>query len=183
MQAAPPPSVRVLFLCFLRIGMQGWGGGLSAWMRREIVQRRGWMEDRPFLAGLALSQVAPGPNAVNLAVFIGTVLRGRAGAAAAFAGLMGLPVLLVLGMGYAYFATRGMPGAGWVGAALEGMGAAAIGLNLATGVRLTRRNVRGAGAAAVTVGVAVGIGVLGWPLLPVLLAAVPASLYLTRPRS
>ncbi len=174
------PSLRDLFLCFTLIGMQGWGGGLSVWMRREVVLRRGWMEERAFLAGLALSQVAPGPNAINLAVFIGTVLRGRAGAAAAFAGIVGLPALLVLAMGYAYFSTRGLPGGERLGAALSGMGAAAIGLNLATGVRLTRRNVRSAGAACVTVFTAVGVGLLGWPLLPVLLAAVPVSLFLTR---
>jgi chromate transporter len=161
------PSIRDLFLCFTLIGMQGWGGGLSVWMRREVVLRRGWMEERAFLAGLALSQVAPGPNAINLAVFIGTVLRGRAGAAAAFAGIVGLPALLVLAMGYAYFSTRGLPGGERLGAALSG-------------VRLTRRNVRSAGAACVTVFTAVGVGLLGWPLLPVLLAAVPVSLFLTR---
>jgi chromate transporter len=151
-------------------------------MRREVVLKRGWMEERPFLAGLALAQVSPGANAVNLAVFIGTVLRGRTGAAVAFAGLMGLPVLLVLAMGHAYFVTRGAPGAAWLGPALAGMGAAAIGLNLATGVRLTRRNVRGFGQACITAGTAVAVGLLGWPLLPVLLTVVPASLYLTRPR-
>ena len=56
---------------------------MSAWIRREVVHRRGWMGEREFVGGLALAQIVPGANGVNLAVFVGTTLRGPAGALAA----------------------------------------------------------------------------------------------------
>ena len=170
------PSLRALFLCFLTIGMQSFGGGLSSWMRREIVQRRGWMEDPQFLSGLALAQIAPGANAVNLCVFIGTTLRGSQGALAALAGLMGLPIVLVLVLGAIYAHLHEVPGLEVV---LGGMGAAAVGLNLATGWGLMRRNLRSLPHYAVMGVTAIGIGVLGWPLLPVLVVIIPVSLLLT----
>ncbi len=168
-----PPSLRQLFVCFTGIGMQSFGGGLSAWMRLEIVQRRGWIEEVPFLSGLALSQIAPGANAVNLAVFLGGTLRGGLGALAALGGLMALPVVLILIAGGLYFAGHGI---GWVDTALTGLGAAAIGLNLATGWRMARGGIRSARQAAVMLAVTVAIGLLGWPLLPVLAVMVPVSL-------
>jgi chromate transporter len=165
-----------LFTCFLVIGMQSFGGGLSSWMRREIVQRRGWMEDPQFLGGLALAQIAPGPNAVNLCVFIGTTLRGGVGALVALAGLMGLPIALVLALGAAYERWHAIPGLAPV---LGGMGAAAVGLNLATGWRLMQRNLRSLSQFVIMAATALAIGWLGWPLLPVLLVMVPISLALS----
>ncbi len=169
-----PPSLSTLFLCFLRLGLQAWGGGLSAWMRREVVQRRGWMADGAFLSGLALAQVAPGANSVNLAVFIGTTLRGGPGALAALAGLMGAPAALVLAAG-AVLLREAAP---VVDAALAGLGAAAIGLVLANGVRITRDSLRGVRQLGIVAVLAVGVGVLGWPLVPTLLVAIPASVAL-----
>jgi len=156
--------------------MQSFGGGLSSWMRREIVQRRGWMEDPQFLGGLALAQIAPGPNAVNLCVFIGTTLRGGSGALVALAGLMGLPIVLVLVLGGLYGWLHNLPGLAPI---LGGMGAAAVGLNLATGWRLTQRNLRSISQFAVMITTAVAVGWLDWPLLPVLLVVVPVSLALS----
>lgn len=169
-----PPSLPALFLCFLRLGLQAWGGGLSAWMRREVVQRRGWMGDGAFLSGLALAQVAPGANSVNLAVFIGTTLRGGPGALAALAGLMGAPSALVLAAGAVLLRER----APVVDAALAGLGAAAIGLVLANGVQITRDSLRGVRQLGIVAVLAVGVGVLGWPLVPTLLVAIPASVAL-----
>ena len=128
----PPPSLPALFLCFLRLGLQAWGGGLSAWMRREVVARRGWMRDGAFLSGLALAQVAPGANSVNLAVFIGTTLRGGPGALAALAGLMGAPAALVLAAG-AVLLREGANAT--VDAALAGLGRRRSGWSWPTGCR------------------------------------------------
>ena len=80
--------------------MMSFGGGLAGWIRREIVERRGWMEDRQFISGLALSQLVPGATNVNLAVFIGTQLRGAAGACATAGGLMAAPLAVVLMIGW-----------------------------------------------------------------------------------
>ena len=170
-----PPSLAALFLCFLRLGLQAWGGGLSAWMRREVVVRRGWMADGAFLSGLALAQVAPGAHAGNLAVFIGTTLRGGPGALAALAGLVGVPAALVLAAGAVLLRHGASP---VVDAALTGMGAAAIGLILANGVQITRDSLRGVRQLGIVAVLSVGVGVLGWPLVPTLLVAIPASVAL-----
>lgn len=180
---APPPGRRVtlfsLFMGFLSIGVMSVGGGLAAWIRREVVDRRNWMDDRQFLTGYALSQMVPGATNVNLAVFIGTQLRGGLGALAALAGLFVLPTTLILAAGGLYLKAQATPGFGWVGPMLGGMGAVAIGLNLATGVRLARRNLRGTGPAMVVLATTVGIGVLRIPLLETLLVMFPISLALS----
>src|SRR5208282_2387651 len=95
--AAPPPraSLPALFRGFLSIGLSSFGGGLAAWIRREVVERRGWLDDKQFLTGYALSQLVPGPTNVNLAVFIGAQLRGALGVLAALAGLMLVPTALI----------------------------------------------------------------------------------------
>jgi chromate transporter len=170
---------------FLRIGMASFGGGLTAWIRREVVQQRGWLDDQQFLSGYALSQLVPGATNVNLAVFIGSQLRGTLGALTAVAGLTALPLVLVLIAGAVYFNSRGMPGGAWLSTALAGMGAVAIGLSLGTGIRLARRNIRRIGPACITAVVALSIGVFGLPLGYVLAVMMPVSLALaiaTRPR-
>jgi len=168
-----------LFLGFLGIGAMSFGGGLAAWIRRETVQRRGWLDDRQFLAGYALSQIVPGATNVNLAVFIGAQLRGLAGAVVAVIGLMAVPVGLVMAAGSLYAATRGGPTSVPIARALAGMGAAAIGLNLATGIRLGLSNLRTPGAVLVAAITAAAVGLLDVPLLYALVAMVPVSFLLT----
>jgi chromate transporter len=172
------PKLGTIFLGFLSIGMMSFGGGLAAWIRREVVQRRGWLDDPQFLSGYALSQLIPGATNVNLSVFIGTLLRGLPGALAALAGLTALPVGIVLIIGAIYLHAQGMPGGAAFSTALTGMGAVAIGLNLGMGIRLARRNIRRIGPAAITAVIALAIGVFGFKLLHVLLLMMPVSLVL-----
>jgi chromate transporter len=169
-----------IFLAFLRIGAVSFGGGMSAWIRREMVLRLGWLEDRQFLAGLALSQITPGPSGINLAVFVGSVLHGAPGAVAAFSGLMTVPVFLLLIAGKLYFGAHDAAIDTWLAKALAGIAAAAIGLVLANGVRLARRNIFGVIPAVTMAATVVAIGVLRLPLLPVLAVMVPASLLLVQ---
>ncbi len=133
------PSLTAIFHCFFMIGVQSFGGGLSAWIRREVIQKRHWMEDADFLSALAVSQIVPGPNPMNLTVFLGNTLRGAAGSVVALAGLMLFPVVLVLALGEVYFAEKSLPA---FEAAISGLGAVAVGMNLANGIQLTRRNIR-----------------------------------------
>jgi len=168
-----------LFLGFFGIGAMSFGGGLAAWIRRETVQRRGWLDDRQFLAGYALSQIVPGATNVNLAVFIGAQLRGLAGAVVAVIGLMAVPVGLVMAAGALYAAARAGPTAVPIARALAGMGAAAIGLNLATGIRLGLSNLRTPGAVLVAAITAAAVGLLDVPLLYALAAMIPVSFLLT----
>ena len=180
-----PPSLVSLFRSFFSIGMMSFGGGLAAWTRREVVQKRGWLDDKQFLSGYALSQLVPGATNVNLAVFIGTQMRGAAGAVACFCGLTALPVVIVLAAGLLYLHSQGGNGGTWVSGALGGAGAVAIGLNLGTGVRLARQNISGLIPIAVTAVVTLSIGVFGFSLVHVLLVMMPVSLLLawaTRPR-
>jgi chromate transporter len=180
-----PPTLAALFVSFASIGMMSVGGGLSAWTRREVVQKKGWLDDKQFLSGYALSQLVPGATNVNLAVFIGTQMRGTTGALACLFGLVTLPVIIVMLLGILYIHSQGNTGGAWLSAALGGMGAVAIGLNLGTGVRLARRNIAGQIPIAITAVVTLSIGVFGFPLIHVLLVMMPVSLLLavlTRPR-
>jgi chromate transporter len=184
MPTRPAPTLLALFQAFVSIGMASFGGGLTAWVRREIVTKRGWLDDQQFLSGYALSQLVPGATNVNLSVFIGTQLRGVPGALACFAGLTAPPLVLILVLGAIYFGMRGMPGGTSLSIALTGMGAVAIGLNLGTGIRLARRGIRRVLPGLIAATVALSIGVLGFPLLRVLAVMIPASLLLailTRP--
>ncbi len=170
------PTLRSLFLSFVSIGMMSFGGGLAAWTRREVVQKRRWLDDKQFLSGYALSQLVPGATNVNLAVFIGAQMRGVTGALACFAGLTALPLGIVLTLGGIYLHTQSRGTAPWISTALAGMGAVAIGLNIGVGARLAWRNIRGIAPILITVAVSVSIGLMGFPLVHVLLVMLPGSL-------
>jgi chromate transporter len=185
LSAKDGPSLVSLFISFASIGMMSVGGGLAAWTRREVVQRRGWVDDSQFLSGYALSQLVPGATNVNLAVFIGTQLRGAPGAIACFCGLTALPVAIVLGLGVLYLKSQGHGSGAMLSTALGGMGAVAIGLNLGSGVRLARRNIKGFVPIVIAGIVALSIGLFGFSLVRVLLVMMPVSLiaaWLTRPQ-
>ena len=173
------PTLAGLFVCFLRLGAMSFGGGMSAWIRLEVVQKRRWIDDTQFLSGLALCQIAPGPNAVNLAIFIGTTLLGAAVPTVALSAMLAVPVAILFAAGYAYFTIHALPQGAWFGTLLTGAGAAAIGLTLANGVRLTKRGVRDRIGWIVMLAVAIAIGVLQVPLLWTLLVAIPISLLIT----
>jgi chromate transporter len=177
-QESGQPSLASLFMAFASIGMSSFGGGLTAWIRREVVQQRAWMTDQQFLSGYALSQIIPGATNVNLAVFIGSQMRGAPGAVACVAGMTALPLALVLIAGTIYFRSQGMMGGAWLSTALAGMGAVAIGLNLGTGIKLARRNIGRIVPACVTAAVTLSIGVFGFRLLHVLAVMMPLSLLL-----
>ena len=67
---AAPPSRRALFLGFLIVGMQGFGGVLP-FARRMLVEQRRWLTEREFIEVLSLSQFLPGPNIVNVSIIVG----------------------------------------------------------------------------------------------------------------
>jgi len=168
-----------MFLSFLSIGSTSFGGGLLGWIRRELVERRRWVDDQQFLAFYGISQMVPGATNVNLSVIIGAQLRGVLGAMIAVAGLLLTPAAILLTLGALYFTTQGAAGGRLINAALLGAGAAAIGFNIATGLQLAFHNLRRIGPALIAGGIVVGIGIMRIPLLHVLLVMLPASLILT----
>src|SRR6266852_2774124 len=93
---AQPPGLTAILIAFLRLGCTSFGGGTAAWLHREFVLRRRWLDDRTFLAALALNQALPGSNGVKQTVLIGNHLRGAAGAAVALFGLLAGPFVIVL---------------------------------------------------------------------------------------
>jgi chromate transporter len=120
-----------LFLLFSRLGLSSFGGGVSAWIHRAFVERRGWLGEAEFSAALALARIMPGVNVVNLAVLIGQRVRGPSGAAAAALGLLIGPSCVAVGLMIAYGAlARSVV----LQAAIEGASAAAAGLLVAMGV-------------------------------------------------
>lgn len=175
-RGARQPSLAELFMGFVHIGLVSFGGGLAAWTRREVVERKGWLEDHQFISGYALSQLVPGATNVNLAVFIGTQLRGLPGAIACFWGLTLVPLIIVLILGALYIGAQNMPGGAWFSRGLSGMGAVAIGMNLGLGIRLARRNIRGVPPFLIVGAITLAIGILGFRLPHVLAVAMPLSL-------
>src|SRR3954467_14217148 len=132
--ASPPaPQVGVieLFVLFSQLGLSSFGGGVSAWMHRAFVERRGWLEEAEFSAVLALARIMPGVNVINLAVLIGQRLRGSPGAAAAALGLLVGPSMAAIGLTVAYDA---LAGSAVLHAAMEGAAAAATVLLIAMGL-------------------------------------------------
>src|SRR5262245_32978771 len=72
LRPAAPVSLGALALAFLKIAMASLGGGLSAWALRVIVEERRWLTEQEFLAAFTICRIAPGPNQVNMAVYVGT---------------------------------------------------------------------------------------------------------------
>lgn len=174
---SPPPGLIALFVAFAKMSLAGFGGVL-VFARRGIVEQHRWMTADEFNETFALCHFLPGPNIVNLSVVFGARFRGLAGGIAAFAGLVGPPVVIVtiLGVLYAHF--------GQVDALrriLAGVSCAAVGLLISVVFRMMMPLVkrRDLVALVVMVAVFVAIGLVRLPLPAVLLVAIPLSLAIT----
>lgn len=127
-----PESLTDLFVSFTLLALQGFGGVLAV-VQREMVEKKKWMTREEFVEDWAVAQIMPGPNVVNLSLMIGDRYFGLRGAMAALAGMLALPLLVVLLLAVVYAQFAGHPG---VAGALRGMGAVAAGLIAATGIKL-----------------------------------------------
>ena len=161
-----------LFIAFFRLGVMSFGGGTAGWLYREIVERRHWIDHTEFLSGAALGRLMPGSGGVNLAVQVGQHLRGGPGAMAAVLGLLSGPLAIALTLAVGCTRNRNV----MLHAVLDGVAAAAIGLTFATGLKLVRFKRTSAGPLAVTVATVLCVGVLRWPMIPVVLCLAPVSI-------
>src|SRR5918997_6835300 len=93
----PRVAPRELFTEFARLTLHSFGGALF-WSRRMLVERRRWLTEQEFVETLALAQLLPGANGVNLAVIVGYRFAGLTGAAASIAGFLGAPILIIIGI-------------------------------------------------------------------------------------
>ena len=127
-----PQSLTDLFVSFTLLALQGFGGVLAV-VQRELVEKKRWMTREEFVEEWAVAQIMPGPNVVNLSLMIGHRYFGLRGAMVALAGMLAVPLLVVLLLALVYAQFADHPG---VAGALRGMGAVAAGLIAATGLKL-----------------------------------------------
>ena len=126
-RATLPCTLREFFLYFLKLGAFGFGGpiALAGYMQRDLVERRRWVSTKDYVEGLALAQLAPGPLAAQLAMYLGWVRAGVVGAtvvSAAFV-LPSFAIVIVLSALYVHYG--GLP---WMQGIFYGIGAAVIGI-------------------------------------------------------
>src|ERR1044071_7507150 len=137
MSELEPVKLRQLVLYFLRLGTLGFGGptALAGYMQRDLVERRRWISKQDYVRGLALAQLAPGPLAAQLAIYLGWV-RGRVLGATLVAFAFVVPsFVMVLGLSVAYVELGGLP---WMQAVFYGVGAAVIAIIARSVQKLTK---------------------------------------------
>ncbi len=159
------PTLGQLLRYFFYLGATGFGGpvALIAYMRRHLVDERQWLSDQEFKEGVALSQLAPGPMAAQLAMFIGYLHSGVVGATLVSIIFILPAFLLVMALGAAYLHYGKMP---LLEAAFVAVGAAIVAIIAKGGWNLTRKT---AGCDPVLWGIAailMGITYFGVPALP-----------------
>ncbi len=164
-----PQSLADLFISFTLLSLQGFGGVLGV-VQRELVERKQWLTQEEFLEDWAVAQIMPGPNVVNLSLMIGARHFGFMGALMALAGLIALPLAIVLALGVLHDSFADSPA--MVGA-LRGLAAVSAGLIAGAGLKLTAALARGpiplAWSAGICVAGFVAVALLHLPLLAVLL--------------
>ncbi len=163
-----PRSLSDLFISFTLLALQGFGG-VVAIVQRELVEKKRWMTREEFIEDWAVAQIMPGPNVVNLSMMIGARSFGLKGALTALAGMLTVPLIIVLVLALAYARFADHPG---VAGALRGMGAVAAGLIAATGFKLFGALLKNALGLRLCVAFGVlcftAVALLHWPLLYVL---------------
>jgi chromate transporter len=169
-----PPGLVALFVAFAKMSLAGFGGVL-VWARRGIVDQHRWMTADEFNETFALCHFLPGPNIVNLSVVFGSRFRGIPGGLAAFAGLVGPPVVIVTVLA-ALYARYGEIDA--LRRILAGVSSAAVGLLISAVFLMTmplikRRDLIGL---VILAAVFIAVGLLRLPLPAVLLVAIPLSI-------
>jgi chromate transporter len=147
MMAAPPAATRAaetgsgtlreVLRYFLYLGTFGFGGpiALAGYMQRDLVEKRGWITKKDYVDGLALAQLAPGPLAAQLAIYLGWV-KGRVLGATAVAAAFILPsFLMVLVLSALYVRFGGLP---WMQSVFYGVGAAVIAIIARSALKLVK---------------------------------------------
>ncbi len=159
-EATEPPGLTELFREFLSVGVSGFGGAMP-FGRRMLVERRCWLTEAEFNELMSLCQFLPGPNIVNVSLAVGLRFRGLLGALAAITGILGVPVLLVVGAGilYDHFGHFAV-----VDRALRGIAVVAAGLVFATGVKMSRALPRAVAVWAFFAASCLTVGLLHLPL-------------------
>lgn len=173
-----PVSLATIYWIFFQIGSLGFGGGLTAWLYRETVDKRKLLTEADFIGALTLAQVLPGINMTNLSVYVGARLRGGPGAVVATLGLISTPFFAIILFASLYARIQAVPALQHF---LDGMATGAAGLLLAMGIRAVRA-VGMQRVELVIMGlVIITVGLLRWPMIPVIVVLAPISVWLAWP--
>jgi len=137
-----PCTLRDLIAYFIRLGTFGFGGpiALAGYMQRDLVERRRWISEQDYKEGLALAQLAPGPLAAQLAIYLGWARGGLLGATLVAVAFIAPSFLMVLGLSALYVRFGGLP---WMLGAFYGVGAAVIAVIVRATVKLARLTLGG----------------------------------------
>lgn len=176
---APNPTLRELFVGMLQVALSAFGGGLSAWSQRIVVEQRRWLSNEQFLTGLTVARLFPGPNQINMAVYIGAQFRGLPGALAALAGMLLVPFSLLMLLGMLYFSVHELPA---VDRVLAGVVAAAAGMALSMGFKILDQYWRDPVALLLAAASFVAMQVFHVRLVPLVLIAGPLAMIWYWPR-
>lgn len=138
--AQPTYTLWQLVWYFIRLGALGFGGpvALAGYMRRDLVEGRGWIADGDYKEGLALAQLAPGPLAAQLAIYLGYVHYRVLGATLVGIAFVLPSFFMVVALGLAYMRFGGLA---WTQAVFYGVSAAVIGIIAISGYKLTTKSV------------------------------------------
>jgi chromate transporter len=133
-------TLRELVIYFLKLGTWGFGGpvALVGYMHRDLVEEKKWITEEDYKEGLALSQLAPGPLAAQLSIYLGFVHYGVIGATLAGIAFVIPSFLMVLGVGYAYVLYGGLP---WMQAMFYGVGSAVVGIIAIGSFKLAKKTI------------------------------------------
>ncbi|MBT1705121.1 chromate transporter [Chryseosolibacter indicus] len=136
----PKYSLKQLIIYFLKLGTWGFGGpvALVGYMHRDLVDEKKWISEEDYKEGLALSQLAPGPLAAQLSIYIGYIHYKILGATLVGIAFVIPSFLMVLCIGYAYVSYGGLP---WMQAIFYGVGAAVIGIIAISTYKLTSKSI------------------------------------------
>ena len=138
--ATIPYSLQQLVLYFLKLGYAGFGGpvALVGYMHRDLVEKYKWISEEEYREGLALAQLAPGPLAAQLGIYLGFVHYGILGATLCGLAFVIPSFIMVVLIGIAYKIYGGLP---WMQAVFYGVGAAVIGIIAMSSYKLTTKSV------------------------------------------
>jgi chromate transporter len=138
--SAPTYPIWEMVLYMLRLGTLGFGGpvALVGYMHRDLVERRGWITEGDYKEGLALAQLAPGPLAAQLGIYMGYVHYRALGATLAGLAFVMPSFVMVVALGWAYVHFGGLA---WMQAVFYGVGAAVIGIIAMSARKLTSKSI------------------------------------------
>ena len=136
----PIYSLKDIVLYFLKLGYSGFGGpvALVGYMQRDLVENKKWISEEAYKTGLALAQLAPGPLAAQLGIYLGFVHYGVLGATLCGLAFVLPSFIMVVLLGIAYKLYGGLS---WMQAVFYGVSAAVIGIIIISSYKLTVKSI------------------------------------------